>query len=150
MLAEHLHIVLQKVWSEEKLTLECNICVICPLIKKCDVKECSNYRGINIFNSAYKILSTILCERLKPYLSSIIGSYQWGFRPGKSTVDQMFTLEQILEKPHEFNIDTHHLFSDYKQAYDSLRRDKLLSAMYACMHMQAYRSRYQITGQSRR
>ena len=39
----------------------------------------------------------------------------------------MFTLRQILEKTHEFNIDTYHL----KQAYDSIRRDKLLSAMYA-------------------
>ena len=43
----------------------------------------------------------------------------------------MFTLKQILEKTHEFNIDTHHLFIDFKQAYDSIRRDKLLSAMYA-------------------
>ena len=34
----------------------------------------------------------------------------------------MFTLRQILEKTHELNID-------FKQAYDSIRRDKLLSAM---------------------
>ena len=89
------------------------------------VKECSNYRGISILNTAYKILSVILFERLKPYLSSIIGPYQCGFRPGKSTVDQMFTL-RILEKTH----DTHYLFIDFKQAYDSIRRDKILSAMY--------------------
>ena len=31
----------------------------------------------------------------------------------------------------EFNIDTHHLFIDFKKAYDSIRRDKLLTAMYA-------------------
>ena len=54
-----------------------------------------------------------------------------GFRPRKSTVDQMFTLRQILEKTLKFNIDTHHLFIDFKQAYDSIRRDKVLSAMYA-------------------
>ena len=61
-------------------------------------------------------MSIILCERLKPYLSSIIGLYQCGFRPGKSTVDQMFTLRQILEKTHEFNVDMHHLFIDVTQA----------------------------------
>ena len=43
----------------------------------------------------------------------------------------MFTLRQILEKTHELNIDTHHVFIDFKQEYDSIRRDKLLSAMYA-------------------
>lgn len=42
----------------------------------------------------------------------------------------MFTLRQILEKTHEFNVDTHHLFVDFKQAYDSISRDKLLTAMY--------------------
>ena len=43
----------------------------------------------------------------------------------------MFTLRQILEKTHEFNIDTQHLFIDLKQAYDSIRRDRFISAMYA-------------------
>ena len=95
-----------------------------------DTKECLNYRGISILNTAYQILSTILCERLKPYLSSIIGPYQCGFRPRKSTVDQVSTLRQILEKTHEFNIDIHLLFIDFKQAYDSIRRDNLLSAVY--------------------
>ena len=91
VLAGHLHIALQKVWSEEDLHPEWNISVICPIFKKGDVKECSNYRGISILNTAYKILSIILCERLKPYMSSIIGPYQCGFRPEKSMVDQMFT-----------------------------------------------------------
>ena len=43
----------------------------------------------------------------------------------------MFTLRQILEKTHEFNIDTHRLFIYFKQANDSKRRDRLISAMYA-------------------
>ena len=74
VLAEHLHIAWQKVWSEEELPPEWNISVICPIFKKCDVKECSIYRGITILNTAYKILSIILCERIKPYLRSIIAA----------------------------------------------------------------------------
>ena len=34
MLAEHLHIDLQKVWTEEELPPEWNISVICPIFKK--------------------------------------------------------------------------------------------------------------------
>ena len=34
------------------------------------------------------------------------------------------------EKTHEFNVDTNHLFIDFKQAYDSIRRCKFLPAMY--------------------
>ena len=147
VLAEHLHIVLQKVWSEDQLPPEWIISVIWPIFKKGDVKECSNYRGISILSTAYKILSIILCKHLKPYLSSIIGPYQCDFRPGKSTVDQMFTLRQNLEKTHEFNIDTHHLLIDFKQAYDSIRSYVCIRyTCKACLYVQAYLSRYQITG----
>ena len=90
---------------------------------------CSNYRGISLINIGYKILSTILCERLKPYCNRQIGNYQCGFRPGKSTTDQMFTLRQILQKTNEFKIDTHHLFIDFKAAYDSISREELFDAM---------------------
>ena len=66
----------------------------------------------------------------------------------------MFTLRQILEKTNEINIHTQNLFIDFKQAYESISRDKLLSAMYElgipCQYEQAYFSRYKITGQSRR
>ena len=41
------------------------------LQKKSDVKECSNYRSISILNTAYKILSIILCECLKPYVGHL-------------------------------------------------------------------------------
>ena len=41
------------------------------------------------------------------------------------TIDQIFTLRQsqILEMTPEKQVDTHHLFVDYKAAFDSLIRD---------------------------
>jgi hypothetical protein len=62
-------------------------------------------------------------------VEKIVGSYQCGFREGKSMIDQLQTLRQILEKTREHKISTFQLFIDYKAAYDSIRRDKLLSAM---------------------
>jgi hypothetical protein len=58
-----------------------------------------------------------------------IGAYQGGFRPVKSTINQIFTLRQILEKTIEFGIGTHHLFIDFKLAYDSINREQLYMAM---------------------
>ena len=63
-----------------------------------------------------------MCERLKPIVADLIGPYQCGFRPGKSTTDQIFTLRQILEKTQEKQIDTYHLFVDYNAAFDSPTR----------------------------
>jgi len=77
----------------------------------------------------YKVLSNMLYTRLKPYVEEVTGSYQCGFREGKSTTDQIQALHQVLERTREFKIDTFHLFIDFKAAYDSIKRDKLLSAM---------------------
>jgi hypothetical protein len=48
---------------------------------------------------------------------------------GKSTTDQLFKLPQILEKCNEFNITTHHLFIDFKAAYDTIIRNEVYVGM---------------------
>ena len=128
-LIDHIHQIISKIWTDETWIEQWNCSWINPIHKKGDKLLCSNYRGISILNVAYKIFASILCERLKPYLNDIIGNYQCGFRPGKSTTDQIFTLRRLLEKTLEFQIDTHHLFIDFKQAYNSIDRNSLFTSM---------------------
>jgi hypothetical protein len=59
--------------------------------------------------TGYKILTTVLNNRLKKFTEHIIGEYQAGFRTGKSTIDQIFTV----------------IFVDFQKAFDSIRKDKL-------------------------
>jgi hypothetical protein len=56
-------------------------------------------------------------------LNVAVQHYQAGFQSGKSTTDQLF------EKCNEFNITTHHLFIDFKAAYDTIIRNKVYVAM---------------------
>jgi hypothetical protein len=58
-----------------------------------------------------------------------LGEYQCGFRPGKSTINQIFTLGQIIEMTVEFQIGIHHLFIGFKAAYDGINCERLYSAM---------------------
>jgi sorting nexin-29 len=62
-------------------------------------------------------------------MESIVGKYQCGFRKGISTIDQIQSMRQILEKSSDYGISTFHLFIDFKAAYDTIRRDKLLKAL---------------------
>jgi len=128
-LVDCMHDLLCKIWSQESMPSDWSLSVLCPVLKKGDATNCANYRGISLLSIAYKILSSVLCERLKPFVNKLIGSYQCGFRPGKSTIDQIFTLRQILEKTQEKQIDTHHLFVDFKSAFDSPYRDHLYATM---------------------
>jgi hypothetical protein len=128
-LIEQLHRIILQVWNQESMPEDWSAGLICPIHKKGDPMECKNYRGITLLNIGYKVFSKILFERLKPFVEDTVGQYQAGFRTGRSTVDQVFVLRQILEKTWEYNIDTYHLFVDFKAAYDSVSRTKLYKAM---------------------
>ena len=47
--------------------------IIVPIYKKDDKTDCSNYKGISLVSTMYKILSTILLSRLTPYAEEITG-----------------------------------------------------------------------------
>ena len=63
-----------------------------------------------------------------PHADQVIGRYQCGFKRGKSTIDQVFTLRQFLEKGREHKLQTHHFFIDFRNAYDSIDRKELYTA----------------------
>jgi len=117
--------LIKTVWRNEVLPREWMKGVICPLHKKGCKMNCKNYRGICLLPTVYKVLSTILHDRLAPMAEQLIGSYQAGFRKDKSTTDQIFCIRQIVQKSYELNCETHHLFIDFKAAYDTIIREEL-------------------------
>ena len=56
--------------------------------------------------------------------------YQAGFMESLATMDQIFTLRQIIQKFREYNVPTHHVFIDFKAAYDTVDREQLWQGMY--------------------
>ena len=124
-----MHELIKRIWNDEELPEEWKTSILCPIYKKGDKLDCGNYRGIALLNVAYKIYAYILYQRLSPYMESTVGEYQGGFRVGRSTTDQLFSIRQILEKCKEYNIELHQLFVDFKAAYDSVIRRKLWRVM---------------------
>jgi sorting nexin-29 len=108
---------------------EWEIGVICPIFKKGDRRECSNYRGITLLNTVYKIFTCLIYNRLVKYSELTLGEYQSGFRPSRSTIDQIQVVRQILEKCYEYGIELHNIFIDFKQAFDKVKRLKLYESL---------------------
>ena len=90
------------IWREEITPARWEGGILVPLLKKRDKLICTNCRGINLLVTAYKVLTIIIYEKMKPFAESIIGEYQAGFRRGRSTTDQLFTI-QIIEKLWEYD-----------------------------------------------
>jgi hypothetical protein len=113
------------IWNKEELPHQWKESIVVPIHKKGDTTDCSNYRGISLLSTSYKILLNILLTRLTPYTDEIIGDHQCGFRRNRSTTDQIFYIRQILEKKWECDGTVHQLFIDFKKASDSVSREVL-------------------------
>jgi len=117
--------LLLQIWDQERMPEEWETGIICPIFKKGDHRECSNYRGITLLNITYKIFICLIYNRLVKYSELSLGEYQAGFRPSRSTIDQIRVVRQILEKCYEFGIELHNIFIDFKQAFDTVNRPKM-------------------------
>jgi len=67
------HKLIISVWNKEEFRDEWKESIIIPTYKKGDKTDCSNYRGISLLPTTYKILSSILLSRLTPYAEEITG-----------------------------------------------------------------------------
>lgn len=81
-----------------------------------------NYRGMLLLCTTYRTCTTILKNKLQPYTEK---GRQAGFRQGQSTINQISTMKQILQNCCEDNISVYLAFIDFKQAYDSVRSEKM-------------------------
>jgi hypothetical protein len=81
--------LLMQIWDQERMPEEWEIGIICQIFKKGDRTDCSNYRGITLLNSTYKIFSCLIYNRLAKYLEQTLGDYQVGFKPSRSTIVQI-------------------------------------------------------------
>ena len=78
--------------------------VVVPLFKKGDQRVCANYRGITKLSLPGKVYSKVLERRVRPIVEPQIEEEHRRFRPGRETMDQLFTLAGILEGVWKYNL----------------------------------------------
>ena len=66
--------------------------------RKVDLRECNNWRGVTLLPVISKIFCRMLLERIKKGLDKKLRKEQAGFRPKRSTTEQIFLLRNILEQ----------------------------------------------------
>ena len=78
------------------------LAVLVPLLKGVDL-DCSlptNYRGISLLASMSKMFANILERRLSVFQheTSQISNVQFGFTPGRRTLDPVFVLDTLIDR----------------------------------------------------
>jgi exonuclease III len=109
-------------WTSGAVPLDWQTGVVVPLFKKGDRRVCSNYRGITLLSLPGKVYSGVLERRVRRIVESRIQEEQCGFRPGRGTLDQLYTLSRILEGAWEFAQPVYMCFVDLEKAFDRVPR----------------------------
>ena len=116
-------------WREGRAPVDWQTGIVVPIFKKGDRRECSNYRGITLLSLPGKVHARVLERKCRTIVEPKIQDTQCGFRPGRGTTDQLFTLRQVFEKAWEFAKPVYTAFIDLEKAYDRVPRDLLWSVL---------------------
>ena len=108
---QHLEIIKPGVISFVKLFFKQNqldskinqthICLIPKIENPASIRD---YRPISLANVAYKIISKVLAERLKPWLDNIITENQPSFIPERLITDNVLIAHELLHSLHTKNL----------------------------------------------
>jgi hypothetical protein len=95
---------------------------IFPIHKDGSAFSLTNYRGITLLNTMYKLYTNMLTERLSNVLEShnILSKGQAGFRKNHTTFQHIFTLINIISEARHLNKELHTLYLDIVKAFDSV------------------------------
>ncbi|XP_030761089.1 uncharacterized protein LOC115886156 [Sitophilus oryzae] len=106
----------QKCLNGENIPKEWKTSYIITIHKKGSKDDCDNYRGISVLSSVSRFYGKLVKKRIEEEYRDMEAEEQAGFRAGRSTVDHLFTLTQIIEKKMARNQEIHLLYVDLKKA----------------------------------
>jgi hypothetical protein len=104
---------------------------MCPLFKKKDPTDISNYCPITLLNSDYKILTKVIAIQLMDPIHQLIHSDQAGFIPHRSIFNHIRLVKAILSYAEATEEDGTIVVLDQEKAYDRIKHEYLWKTLEA-------------------
>jgi hypothetical protein len=89
--------------------------------KKGDIQSCTNYQVIKLMSHTMKLWERVIEHRLRGMTHIIMNKFR--FTCGRSTMEAIFLIRQVMEPHKEQKKDLHMVFIDLEKAYDKIPRN---------------------------
>ena len=119
-----------RMWTQGSFPQDWKTSIILPILKT--GKEQSNpknYRPISLTSNICKLLEKMVNNRLIWFLekSQKLSPQQYGFRPGRSTIDPIAALTTDILNGFKERKTTTAVFFDFEKAFDTISRQTIIS-----------------------
>lgn len=106
--------------------------IVCPLHKKGEKTELSNYRPLALQSVFSKLIENAYSTRLVSFLEKnlLLNDCQHGFRKSRSTTTAISDFVNRLMTSMKTNNKSYGIFYDFTKAFDMVNHDLLLSKLY--------------------
>ena len=102
---------------------------MCPLYKKKDPTEISNYRPITLLNTDYKLLTKALAIQLRDQIENMVHPDQAGFIRNRSIFNQIRLANAIIDYAEMTQENGTIVALDQEKAYDKIKHDYLWAVL---------------------
>ena len=89
--------MIDNIFTNRVIPHELNVSEMVTLFKKADPLDCGNYRPISLLSHVYKLLMQVVYTRIKKDLISALPIEQAAYQSGRSTIQQIKTIQEILK-----------------------------------------------------
>ena len=106
-----------------------NISNIIRIPKSGNLTITDNYQGISLTSIMAKTYNRMLLNRIRPILDPLLRNNQNVFRQERTTVGHILAIRRILEGVKNKNVHVVFTFIDFKKAFDSVHRGKMIKIL---------------------
>ena len=119
-----------RLWTEGSFPQDWKTSIILPILKVGkDQSDPKNYRPISLTSNICKLIERMVNNRLIWFLekSQKLSPQQYGFRPGRTTIDPIAALTTDILNGFKEKKTTTAVFFDFEKAFDTISRNTIIS-----------------------